>query len=162
MGDNATAGRACDDAARAAIVRTAQDWIGTPYRHQMARKLVGCDCLGLIIGVAREVGLRTPDVLPPYTRDWLEYGSGEPLLEKLDEYLERRPCSEPAELGDVLVFRMAARMSAKHLGIQVSPASMVHSQERYGVHVAPLGQAWRRRLVAHFRFSYDQEDKEFD
>ena len=27
------------------IVAAARGWIGTPYRHQGARKGVGCDCL---------------------------------------------------------------------------------------------------------------------
>ncbi len=33
------------------------DWLGTPYRHQGRRKGVGCDCLGLVLGVWRG-GLR--------------------------------------------------------------------------------------------------------
>ena len=40
---------------RAEIVRAARSWIGTPYRHQASLKGVGCDCLGLLRGVWREV-----------------------------------------------------------------------------------------------------------
>ena len=38
-----------------AIVAEALAWLGTPYRHQGARKGVGCDCLGLVRGVWRAV-----------------------------------------------------------------------------------------------------------
>ena len=39
----------------AAIVGAARGWIGTPYRHQASLKGVGCDCLGLLRGVWREL-----------------------------------------------------------------------------------------------------------
>ena len=41
---------------REAIVTRAREWIGTPFAHQAGLKQVGCDCLGLIFGVLREVG----------------------------------------------------------------------------------------------------------
>ena len=40
---------------RDAIVAAARAWIGTPYRHQAALRGVGCDCLGLLRGVWRDV-----------------------------------------------------------------------------------------------------------
>lgn len=54
------------------IVKTAREWLGTPFHHQARVKGVGVDCVGLLIGVARELKLvpecfdigdypRTPD-----------------------------------------------------------------------------------------------------
>ena len=37
------------------VLAIARAWIGTPYRHQGAVKGVGCDCLGLIRGIWREL-----------------------------------------------------------------------------------------------------------
>ena len=37
------------------IVAAARGWLGTPYRDQASLKGVGCDCLGLVRGVWREV-----------------------------------------------------------------------------------------------------------
>ena len=37
------------------IVAAARGWIGTPYRHQASLKGAGCDCLGLVRGVWREM-----------------------------------------------------------------------------------------------------------
>ena len=39
----------------AAHVASARGWLGTPYHHQASLKGVGCDCLGLLRGVWREV-----------------------------------------------------------------------------------------------------------
>lgn len=49
-------------ATRADVVSQARTWLGTPFRHQSAMKGVACDCVGLIRGVAAEVGLFSPDV----------------------------------------------------------------------------------------------------
>jgi len=46
---------------RAQIVNAARQWLGTPFHHQARLKGVGCDCIGLVIGVARELGLIAPD-----------------------------------------------------------------------------------------------------
>lgn len=40
---------------RTDIVTAARTWIGTPYMHQARHKGVGVDCIGLVIGVAREL-----------------------------------------------------------------------------------------------------------
>jgi hypothetical protein len=37
------------------IIAAARSWLGTPYAHQASLKGVGCDCLGLVRGVWREV-----------------------------------------------------------------------------------------------------------
>lgn len=43
------------------IISTARSWIGTPFHHQGRLKGVGVDCIGLIVGVAAELGIVTPD-----------------------------------------------------------------------------------------------------
>jgi cell wall-associated NlpC family hydrolase len=40
------------------IVTQARGWIGTPFHHQARLKGIGCDCLGLCVGVALELELR--------------------------------------------------------------------------------------------------------
>jgi NlpC/P60 family putative phage cell wall peptidase len=55
---------------REAIVAAARSFVGTPYHHQASCKKAGCDCLGLIRGVWRDVYGLEPEPMPPYTRDW--------------------------------------------------------------------------------------------
>ena len=39
------------------VVTAAREWIDTPFHHQARLKGVGVDCVGLVIGVARELAL---------------------------------------------------------------------------------------------------------
>jgi NlpC/P60 family putative phage cell wall peptidase len=63
------------------VLTATRGWLGTPYHDQASVRGVGCDCLGLIRGVWREVVGVEPLALPPYSRDWGETGSREPLAE---------------------------------------------------------------------------------
>jgi cell wall-associated NlpC family hydrolase len=42
---------------RTQVVEAARAWVGTPFHHQARLKNVGVDCVGLVIGVARELAL---------------------------------------------------------------------------------------------------------
>ncbi len=64
---------------RSDIVAEALSWVGTPYRHQASLKGVGCDCLGLIRGVWRDLYGAEPEAAPAYTPDWAEAKGGETL-----------------------------------------------------------------------------------
>ena len=46
---------------RAEVVAYARSWIDTPYLHQARLTGVGVDCAGLVIGVARELGIVPAD-----------------------------------------------------------------------------------------------------
>ncbi len=87
------------------VVAAARGWIGTPYRHQAAVKGAGCDCLGLIRGVWREVCGAEPVVVPPYTPDWAEPQGEESLWQAASRYLAEKPLTALAA-GDVVLFRM--------------------------------------------------------
>lgn len=43
------------------VVAEARTWLRTPYSHQGRSKGLGVDCAGLVIGVARNLGLVAPD-----------------------------------------------------------------------------------------------------
>ena len=63
------------------IVAVAETWIGTPYRHQGATRGIGCDCIGLIRGIWRELYGEEPEPVGPYAPDWAERGGEDRLLE---------------------------------------------------------------------------------
>lgn len=140
---------------RAAMaVSVARRWIGTPYRHQATCEGAGCDCLGLLRGVWRELYGAEPEAVPPYSQDWAEPQGAEVLLAAAGRWLTRKALEDAAP-GDVLLFRMRAGAVAKHLGLQsetgVAPA-FVHAYERHGVIESPLVTPWHRRIVARFAF----------
>ena len=143
---------------REAIVAAARGWIGTPYRHRASLKGVGADCLGLVRGVWREVCGEEPESPPPYTPDWAERLGEDTLLDAARRHLVERPVGGAAP-GDVLIFRMAAGVPAKHCAILVTPEGpetgpgrIVHAYWGHAVTETRLVPWWRRRIAAVFTF----------
>ncbi len=139
----------------ARIVKAARSWLGTPYHDQASVKGVGCDCLGLIRGVWREVIGPEPMPVPPYSRDWGEAGPHEVLAEAAWAAMIELPI-EDARTGDVLLFRMRHGAIAKHAGILTNGRQnihrFIHAYERTGVIEQELTEPWRRRIAFAFRF----------
>ena len=135
-----------------ALVNTiARSWLGTPYHDQASLRGVGCDCLGLARGVWRDVVGKEPFQIPPYSRDWGETGPREVLAEGAGRMvIEVEPAS--AGPGALVLFRMAPRAIAKHVGILTGSDSFIHAYERLGVVEEPLTPAWRRRIAFAFLF----------
>lgn len=135
------------------IVEAARGWIGTPYRHQAALRGAGCDCLGLVRGVWRELLGDEPAPVPPYGPGWAHGARAEMLLDVLAQHFLSADGREVP--GDLLVFRMRAGALAGHLGVQgrLGPApTFIHAYTRHGVVENALSTPWRRRVVARFRF----------
>lgn len=135
---------------RADIVAAAERWIGTPYRHQASLRGAGCDCLGLVRGVWRDVFGVEPEAPPPYSADWGEAGAREFLLDAGRRHMVEI-LRDDARPGDVLVFRMRQGRIAKHMAIVAFGDTMIHAASGACVERAPIG-AYRRRAVAAFIF----------
>ncbi len=133
------------------VVTAARGWLGTPYHDQASVKGVGCDCLGLVRGVWRELCGPEPLPIPPYSRDWGETGIREPLANAARGVMSELPTKEIAP-GGLLLFRMRAGSVAKHCGIVTAPDRFIHAYERSGVVEVPLDAAWRRRVAYVFLF----------
>lgn len=150
------------------MVSAARGWIGTPYVHQASCKGAGCDCLGLIRGLWRELLGCEPEIPPAYTMDWSEPQGAEALWLAARRHLVEKPLPAAAP-GDVILFRMRQGSVAKHLGVQsaacASPAwfggqagsrtqgaAFIHAYAGRGVVESPLSPPWQRRIVARFRF----------
>ncbi len=133
------------------VVSTTKEWLGTPYLHQAAKKNLGCDCLGLILGVGRELGVDLPGKVPPYSASWRDPLAGTLLQERADHYLQRQSERPPCP-GDILLFRMRRDLPAKHCAILIAPDQMIHAQEGVGTIQLAFDAPWQRRLVAHYTF----------
>jgi len=142
------------------IVRIARSWIGTPYVHQASLKGAGCDCLGLLRGVFRELIGEEPESPPPYSPDWADATGVETLYSAMLRHLSE---IDPAALGpgDIALFRMAARGPAKHCGIAAlkqrsgsaskESLTLIHSRQNKRVSEETLTPFWRRKLAFAFR-----------
>ena len=138
----------------ARIVTAARGWLGTPYRHQAACRGAGCDCLGLVRGIWREVKGAEPERPPAYSMDWAEPARQEALWQAAARHLRAKALRDEAA-GDVILFRMRAGSVAKHLGVVAETgarATFIHAYSGHGVVETALSAPWRRRIVARFQF----------
>lgn len=137
-----------------AVVLAARGWIGTPYVHQASCRGAGCDCLGLVRGIWRDIHGAEPEPVPGYTADWSEPSGEERLWAAALRHLLAKPAGAIAP-GDVLLFRMREGGVAKHLGVQAETGrapSFIHAYSGHGVVESALTPPWARRIVARFAF----------
>ena len=145
--------RSSHDRARARALEIAKGWIGTPYRHQASRKGVGCDCLGLILGVWRELYGSGVEIPRAYSADWAETSPGEPLLDALRERCATVDVNDMCP-GDILAFRWQAGAAAKHLALLAPEKRIIHAYEGQAVMASPFVPHWRRRIAGVFAFPH--------
>ena len=129
------------------VVAEARAWVGTPYQHQQRLRGVAVDCVGLVIGVARALGLCEPGF------DFNGYGrapDGRTMLDECDALMTRVQASA-IRPGHVLVLRyvndpqhMAIAADYLHGGL-----SMVHA----------LGTRDGKGRVLEQRFSSEISDR---
>jgi NlpC/P60 family putative phage cell wall peptidase len=154
------------------IVAIARFWIGTPYVHQASLKGVGCDCLGLLRGIWRELYGEEPEEIPPYSLDWAEATGAETLYMALKRHAHEIGAGSIAP-GDIALFRMGGRGPAKHCGVigirqrafgSRDPYShdcrlpvadcrltLIHARQNKRVSEEPLSALWNRKLAFAFR-----------
>lgn len=132
----------------------ALEWIDTPFKWGQSVKGRGCDCKGLIAGVARELGRSEGDSV--YAR-LANYRADRPvpsdtMMEAMAALFDRTEAMEP---GDVLVMNHAGRPS--HMAIFVGNGRAVHAYPGIGAkvrsrqlavlfHKFPLHSIWRWRV----------------
>ena len=134
-----------------AVIAAARGWLGTPYHDQASLRGIGCDCLGLARGVWRDLVGAEPQPIPPYSRDWGETGTREVLADGARAMMIEIPLAEIGP-GALVLFRMAPRAIAKHVGILTAPDRFIHAYDRLGVIEEALTTAWARRIAFAFRF----------
>lgn len=134
-----------------AIIQIAREWLGTPFHHQGRVKGVGCDCIGLVIGVAEEAGI---EISRHDERNYSMLPDGKKLKAALDKYL--MPIDiEDISGGDILLMKF--NKQPQHVGIVVDAhcggLGIIHCyMKARGVVEHGLDDYWRKKIVACYRF----------
>jgi NlpC/P60 family putative phage cell wall peptidase len=137
-----------------AIVAEARRWIDTPFAHQGALRGVGCDCIGLVIGVAASCGIKEAEAVRR-DRRYQGYGptpNGDDLRSGCRDYADEIKVNEARE-GDVLLFTFLRE--PMHVGIvsRADPLYVIHAYQPVGcVRENRIDQKWGRRILAAYRF----------
>lgn len=131
------------------IVTEAREWIDTPFVPGQAVKGHGCDCAGLVIGIAKSLGIVPPDFsVGPYSQQ----PHGFALSAVCRKHM-RQIKIDDAQPGDVLEMRFATE--PQHLAIVTdypgARLAVVHAltlSKKVVEH--RLDAAWRRRITAAY------------
>lgn len=135
------------------VVWAAQLWVGTPFHWGASVKGVGCDCRGLISGIARDLGRPEAD---QWEATWKGYGQQVPAgalragLERLFD-----PVAGEWLPGDVLLLRVGGKL--QHLAIYCGAGRMVHTYSKGPRQVieTPMGTVWKQATESAWRWRDD-------
>lgn len=132
---------------RAQFVAEARTWLGTPFQHQARVRGAGVDCVGLVIGVARDLGLADVRIA-----DYPRTPQASRLLVECRQHMTPIALAD-ARPGDVLLMRF--RRDPQHVAVVADYVhgglSIVHAYEGAGAVVEHrLDDAWLARVVAAF------------
>lgn len=135
---------------RSEIIGEAKTWMGTKWQHQTALKGVACDCLGLVIGIARKFGQEVDAADLNYSQ--MPHHFEEKLYEKMKKYVIEIPVSE-AKPGDILLFGFSPDWPAYHVGIVSYDGFIIHTWMDVGKVVETrLDSQWLANLRYAFRY----------
>lgn len=140
---------------RAQVAAEARRWLGTPFHHQGRTQGVGCDCGGLVGGVAVALGIVPSDwwerVFDPLHAGYSRT-PGAMLQQLCESFMQPAP---EMQVGDVLLMRFADE--PQHLAIAVDyrhgGLALVHALGE------PVGRVvehrfdtrWRARVARVYR-----------
>lgn len=136
---------------REQIIEKSREYIGTKYHKQGRLKKTeedqgGIDCCGLLICVAKELGLTDYDI-----EGYSDQPDGVSLLKEFNSQCTPVKIPEP---GDILIFRI--RHFPQHCGIMSQiggHAGVIHAYQSVGtVREHILHDWWLCRVVAAYKF----------
>ena len=144
------------------LISEARSWLGVKFAHQGRSKLTGCDCIGLIIGVAGALALRSKCGKFITACDYLNYSplpSDNKLEQELNAHLHYRGKDlSVAVPGDIALLAFAK--NPQHLAIigdacydGVMAQTLIHAYSGVGsVCEHRLDARWGRRVVGVYGF----------
>lgn len=140
---------------RKRIIQEAKTWVGTPFHLHGRLKNIGCDCVGLLIGVAKELNLlsRQNQGLPHF--DTLDYHPRE-SSKLLEQMLKLHLCEKTnLQIADVVMLQYDSIPG--HIGVVSQNSegllSIVHANMRFKKVVEhTLDESLRSKIVGIFSF----------
>lgn len=141
---------------REKVAQSAKEWIGVPYQHRGFSRN-GCDCTGLLVGIAREFGYLKDYRPRKYQPDWNLHRHDNHVVEQLKRFGREIP-KDQADVGDIIVMYFGRNFS--HCGILVDKEKMemVHcyitiGKVDYGI---LRNSKWSKRWVQTYRINENQ------
>lgn len=108
---------------RSRVIAEAENWKGTPFRHNALVQGCGVGCGTLLVGVYGALGIPVPTLeeIGHFSRDWHQHTDQERYLNILLKYSKIVPEPKP---GDMVIFKMKRVFG--HSGIVTAWPSLIH------------------------------------
>ena len=148
------------------IAAQARTWLGTRYHHQgrlkkSARGPGGVDCIGLIIGIAEELGIQDGNGNPIVQADEKNYSMHPEkgrLVGAISSHMREVPIQNMA-VGDILLFKTFK--DPQHVGLLTQypggGPGLIHCNSSAGMVVEqPFSMTWVKMLTHVYRFKHKQ------
>ena len=151
------------------VLLTARSWIGTNFHHMGRSKkksitnLGGCDCLGLIMGMSKEINIKSKILdkdgnnIPLHKYDVTGYSrtpNGKHIYNKLKNIINEIDIYN-MKIGDLLLLKM--RNNPQHLAILSNykeKYGIIHTWQDVGKVVEhELTDYWYKKIHSVFRFT---------
>lgn len=127
---------------REQFVNEALAWRGTPFKHMARLKGVACDCVGLVIGVCRTLGIEVEDMklYPRFPINGV-FGS---MVDK-----QTSPVGfEDILPGDLMKFQWTNEPQHLAIVISVNPIRIIHAYgEVKRVVISDYDKVWQARFT---------------
>lgn len=136
------------------IVAEARSWCGTKFHDQAALKGVGCDCIGLIRGVGKELGIPEADAFANDSRfaGYARLSVPRLMILGCDSYLDRISIAD-ALPGDIAL--ASVEIEPQHFAFisSLDPPRVIHAYIQAGRVVENIvDDFWRGHVLRMYRF----------
>jgi len=133
------------------FVNELTEWVGTPHHSNENKKQIGCDCVGMIVGALREIGLHDyfsiDDVI--LTRTYKAGITSSVVLGFMGRNFDRIAPTD-AITGDLLILKYSERV--QHIAVLMKGNTLIHSCDRLKkVVIEKYSKGWRTRTVGVYR-----------
>jgi NlpC/P60 family putative phage cell wall peptidase len=138
---------------RALILAEAREWLGTRWQHQASVKGKGCDCIGLVAGVARSVGVAeaVEFFYDPRVRGYGRHPNPDMLTAACARYMDRVDLIDRRP-ADVLVLRFDHDPQHFAFLSRTDPDYIIHAYAQVRKVVENrIDALWRSRIVSAWR-----------
>ena len=132
------------------ILTKARRWIGTPWRAGQSKCGVSTDCVGLVIGICREMGWNNLKV-----DNYKQTPEGDSLVREFRSRLKEKNI-EDRQPADILLFRLGQEQHPGHVGFLADNNRLIHADQRKHIKKVveiPIGY-WENRITHCFELDY--------
>lgn len=128
---------ATEQAQRAAVIKEAQSWLSTPFRHsaRVKGKRGGVDCGQILAAVYENAGVVAHVETQTYSMQWALHQYRELYVEELLKYT-REITEAEAQPGDIVVYKVGHTYSHGAILIKPWPGQIIHAINGLGVQLS--------------------------